>query len=140
MVREMTQPDLPVYKMRLTEHDNKPRVLNQSLLLPLLTVQQNKPELDEEKSSMGQEDTVCKVSLTHSKHDDDSVDKGSGSPWYGNAANDMSNAPAGPVTSSKSKGHSLTAKDFINTSQGVNWLTNSWKMFPAGLEDLSPVM
>ena len=76
---------------------------------------------------MEKEDTLCKRTLTLSKHDDVSDDELSSTPLDGNAADNMSNAPAGSVTCSNSKGWNLTAKGFVIMSQGVNWLTDSWK-------------
>ena len=73
-------PDVPVYKVRSSEHGDKPRVRNQSLLVPLLSVQKNKPEVDQEKSSMEQKDALCKGNLTCTEHDDISDDEISGTP------------------------------------------------------------
>ena len=47
---------------------------------------------------MGQEDTLHKGTLTHTKHDDVSDDEVSSTPWDVNAADDMSNALTCPVT------------------------------------------
>ena len=85
------------------------------------------PEYDQKKSSMEQEKTLHKGSLTLTKHDSVSDDELSSNTWDGNAADDMSNAPTGPVTHSKSKHQNLTAEDFIIMSYGVSWLTNGWK-------------
>ena len=65
------------------------------------------------------EDTLYKGSVTQTEHDDEI----SSTPWDGNAAEYMSNASAGPVTCSKSKGQNLFAKCFVIMSQGVNWVT-----------------
>ena len=64
--------------------------------------------------------------LTHTEHDISDGEVNS-PPWDGNASHDMSNAPTGPVTHSKSKGQNLTAKDFVIMSQGINWSPDSWK-------------
>ena len=48
----------------------------------------------------------------------------SGTPWEGNAMDNESNAPTGPVTPSRSKDQNSTLKGFIIMSQSVNRLTN----------------
>ena len=63
---EKPYPDLPVYKVTLSECDDKPRVLHCNLF-PLLRVQQNKPEPDQEESPLEQEDTLHKGTLTHTQ-------------------------------------------------------------------------
>ena len=73
-------PDFPVYKVILSECDAKPSVLHYTLLFPLLSAQQNRQERDQEKSSMEQEDTLYKGSLTHTDHDDVSDDEVSCTP------------------------------------------------------------
>ena len=103
-------------------------------LFMLLSVQQDKPELDQEKSSMKQKDTLQKGSSVHTEHDDVSYDDVSSTPWDGNAEDDISNAPTGPVTHSESKGQNIISKGFVIMSQGVDWLTTIKRMFPAGLE------
>ena len=50
VVMEKSYPDLPVYRVRSSKHDNTPKGLHQNLLFPLLSVQPSKPELDQEKS------------------------------------------------------------------------------------------
>ena len=133
-------PGLSVHKLSLSDHDDKPTVLHYNLLYPLFSGQQKKPELDQEKSSMEEEGTLCKGSLIHTAHDDVSTDEVSSDPWDGNAADDLSNAPTGPVAHNKSKGQNLTAKGFVIMSQDVQGLTNGWKMFPAAWGDLKTIM
>ena len=41
-----------MYKVRLSEHDDKPSILHHNLLVSLISVQKNKPELDQEESSI----------------------------------------------------------------------------------------
>ena len=91
-----------MYKVRLSKCDNESGVLHHNLLFLLLIGQQNKPELDQEKSLMEQEDTLYKVSLAHTEHDVISDDEVSSTPWDGNAVDGISNVPIGSVTYSKS--------------------------------------
>ena len=85
-------------------------VLHQSLLLPLLSIQQNKPRPDHEESSLEQKDTLHKGSVTHTEHDNGSDDDVSSTPWDGNSDDDMSNAPTGSVTHCRSRGQNLMQK------------------------------
>ena len=124
---EKPYTDLPVHKVRLSECDDIPMVLHCNLWFPLLSVQQNKPELDQKESWMEQDDTLCKGTLTHTEHDNVSNDEVNSTQLDGNAADDMSSVPTGPVIHSKSKGQNLTVECFVIMSQGVNWLTDSWK-------------
>ena len=89
-------------------------------IIPLLSVQQNKPEPEHEESTMEQENTLPKGTLAYTEHNDASDDEVSSTQCDGNAAYDMSNAPTGQVTHSMSKGQNLTAKCFAIMSQGVN--------------------
>ena len=50
VVMDKPYPDVLVYKVRSGKCDDKPRVFYQNLLFPLLNVQQNKSERDQEKS------------------------------------------------------------------------------------------
>ena len=76
---------------------------------------------------MEQEDSLPKRSSTHTEHEYVSEDEISGTSWDGNAKNDESNVPTGPVTHSMNKGWNVTAKGFVTMSQGVNCLSNCWK-------------
>ena len=82
---ERLYPDLPVYKVRLSEHDDEHRVLHCNLLFPFFSVQQNKTKLDQKKSSMEQEDTSWKGSSACTEFYDVSDDEVNSSPWNGNA-------------------------------------------------------
>ena len=64
IVMEKPYPNLPAYKDRLSEHDDKPRDLDCNLLFPLISVQQKKPEHVQEESSMEDDHAICKPHMS----------------------------------------------------------------------------
>ena len=86
-----------------------PRVWHCSLLFPL-QCPARQAELDQEKSSTEQEDTLHKGPSPDIEHDGVSNDEVRTTPLDGNAADDMSNTAIGPVNYSKSKGQNSTAQ------------------------------